>query len=70
MTECSPIPKKPQKTARLNAIKSPRIYIDPNDLHLMRRRAFLTTRQTAELLDVTHRLEKRVRTLPYTAYWV
>jgi len=71
MTECSATPKKRKNNARSSALKSPRIYIDPDDFHLMRRRAFLTT---PGLLDVTHRTlqnwEKgRVR-IPYTAYRV
>jgi len=74
MTDCSPKPKKRKNSAKTDAIKSPRIYIDPADFYLMRRRAFLTTQQAAELLDVTHKTlqnwEKgRVR-IPYTAYRV
>lgn len=74
MTNCSQEQKTPKKNARLNASKSPRIYIDPADFYLMRRRAFLTTEQAARLLDVTNRTlqnwEKgRVR-IPYTAYRV
>ena len=74
MTKCSPTPKKRKNNARSGALKSPRIYIDPADFYLMRHRAFLTTQQAAELLDVTHRTlqnwEKgRVR-IPYTAYRV
>ncbi len=62
------------KCARPNAIKSPQMYIDPNDFYLMRRRAFLTTLEASKLLDVTHKTlqnwEKgRVR-IPYTAYRV
>ncbi len=62
------------KKAKLGLIKSSRIYIDPYDFHLMRRRAFLTTLEASKLLDVTHKtLQKwekgRVR-IPYTAYRV
>ncbi len=62
------------KKAKLGLIKSPRIYIDPDDFHLMRRRAFLTTLEASKLLDITHKTlqnwEKwRVR-IPYTAYRV
>lgn len=72
MTECSVKLKSGKNKARLNALKSPRIYIDPDDFYLMRRRAHLTTEQAAKMLDVTHRTlqnwEKgRVR-IPYTAY--
>lgn len=74
MTECSVKLKSGKNKARLNALKSPRIYIDPDDFYLMRRRAHLTTEQAAKMLDVTHRTlqnwEKgRVR-IPYTAYRV
>lgn len=74
MTCCSELPKNDKCNKRFNAIKSPRIYIDPEDFNLMRHRAFLTTQQAAELLDVTHKTvqnwEKgRVR-IPYTAYRV
>lgn len=74
MTKCSKKPKKRKNISRSNALKSPRIYIDPADFHLMRRRAFLNTQQAAELPDVTHRTlqnwEKwRVR-IPCTAYRV
>ena len=67
-------PQKAAKAAKSNAIKTSRIYIDPDDFHLMRRRAFLTTQEAAKVLDVTHRTlqnwEKgRVR-IPYTAYRV
>lgn len=55
MTTCSEIPKECKKSKRSGALKLPRRYIDPDDFHLMRRRAFLNTQQAAELLDVTHR---------------
>lgn len=72
MTNFSQKPKKSKKGANLNAFKSPRIYIDPNDFYLMRRRACLTTLEASQLLDVTHKTlqnwEKgRVR-IPYTAF--
>jgi len=74
MTDCSPKPKKRKNSARTDAIKSPRIYIDPADFHLMRHRAFLTIQQAAKLLDVIQRTLQnwengRVR-IPYTAYRV
>ncbi len=51
-----------------------RVYIDPSDFYLMRRRAFLTTEKAAKLLDVTHRTllnwEKGKSRIPYTAYRV
>lgn len=48
MTECSQKPKKRKNSARSNALKSSRIDIDPDDFHLMRRRAFLNMQQAAE----------------------
>jgi DNA-binding transcriptional regulator YiaG len=72
MTNFSEKPKKSKKSVTLGALKSPRIYIDPNDFYLMRRRACLTTLEASKLLDVTHKTlqnwEKgRVR-IPYTAF--
>lgn len=55
MTDYSPKPKKRKNSARADAIKSPHIYIDPANFHLMRHRAFLTIQQAAKLLDVTQR---------------
>ena len=67
----SRFPKMPKPK---DAKKQARIYIDPSDFNLMRHRAFLTTQQTAELLDVTHRTvlnwEKGKARIPYTAYRV
>lgn len=72
MTDFVQKPKKSKKGVKLGALKSPRIYIDPNDFYLMRRRACLTTLEASKLLDVTHKTlqnwEKgRVR-IPYTAF--
>lgn len=72
MTNFSQKPKKSKKAATLGAFKSPRIYIDPSDFYLMRRRACLTTLEASQLLDVTHKTlqnwEKgRVR-IPYAAF--
>src|SRR5664279_5702224 len=51
-----------------------RVYIDPSDFYLMRRRAFLTTQQACKLLDVNHRTllnwEQGKSRIPYTAYRV
>lgn len=74
MTNCSEIPKKRKNAKRIGALKSPRIYIDLDDFHLMRRRAFLTTQEASVLLDVTHKTvqnwEKGRTRIPYTAYRV
>ncbi|WP_020181955.1 hypothetical protein [Methylotenera sp. 1P/1] len=72
MTNFSEKPKRSKKGTTLGSLKSPRIYIDPNDFYLMRRRACLTTLEASKLLDVTHKTlqnwEKgRVR-IPYTAF--
>jgi DNA-binding transcriptional regulator YiaG len=72
MTNFSEKSKKSKKVVALGAFKSLRIYIDPNDFYLMRRRACLNTLETSKLLDVTHKTlqnwEKgRVR-IPYTAF--
>ena len=74
MTQFSEKPKKPSNKAKLGAIKSSRVYIDPDDFHLMRPRACLTTLEASKLLYVTHKTlqnwEKgRVR-IPYTAFRV
>lgn len=63
-----------KNSTRYKALKTPRIYIDPNDFYLMRRRASLDVKQAAQALDVTEKTiqnwEKgRVR-IPYTAYRV
>jgi DNA-binding transcriptional regulator YiaG len=66
--------RKSVKSRKSGAFKSSRIYIDPDDFHLMRRRASLTTLEAAKLLDVTHKTlqnwEKGRARIPYTAYRV
>ena len=44
-------PTNSLRTSKSGQLKSPRIYIDPHDFHLMRRRAFLTTLEALRLLD-------------------
>jgi DNA-binding XRE family transcriptional regulator len=60
-------PKMPVPKGRKNGSRT---YIDPEAFILMRHRAFLTTQQAAELLDVTHRTvlnwEKGKSRIPYT----
>jgi DNA-binding transcriptional regulator YiaG len=74
MTTHSTKTLKQLKTTKSGVFKSPRIYIDPNDFYLMRRRAFLTTLEASKLLDVTHKTlqnwEKGRARIPYTAYRV
>lgn len=74
MTTHSTKTLKQLRTTKSGEFKSPQIYIDPNDFHLMRRRAFLTTVEAAKLLDVTHKTlqnwEKGRSRIPYTAYRV
>jgi DNA-binding transcriptional regulator YiaG len=66
--------RKHVKCRKSGTIKSSRIYIDPSDFYLMRRRAFLTTLEASKLLDVTHKTlqnwEKGRSRIPYTAYRV
>lgn len=70
-TDKSRFPSMPAPKQRKNGS---RVYIDPSDFYLMRRRAFLTTEKAAKLLDVTHRTllnwEKGKSRIPYTAYRV
>ncbi|MBA4057705.1 MAG: hypothetical protein C0490_23525 [Marivirga sp.] len=65
---------KGSKRTSKGSIKTCRVYIDPNDFYLMRRRAFLTTLEASKLLDVTHKTlqnwEKGRARIPYTAYRV
>lgn len=67
----SPSTRKSKRRPLQDAKKTPRLYIDPSEFYLMRRRAFLSTQEAAAYLDVSHRTilnwEKGRSPIPFMA---